>query len=166
MKFYRSFIFIVFLFLMHTKSIGQTDSVKQNIFADTTLKDSLPSSLFIAGISIYGNKKTKSYIIEREIPFKIGSTVTPDELVKDLVVARQQLVNTSLFLEASIYIEHRYGQYVFISVYVKERWYIFPLPYFKYVDPNFNTWWVTYDHCIEANQLWNQVRAFKYYRQE
>ena len=149
MKFFLSFILVIFLFVMNTKSMAQTDSVQRNIITDTTLRDSLPSSLFIAGISIYGNKKTKSYIIEREIPFKTGSTVTPAELAKDLVIAQQNLVNTSLFLEAYIYIEHRYGQYVFITVFVKERWYIFPLPYFKYIDPNFNTWWVTYDHTLK-----------------
>ena len=36
-----------------------------------------------------------------------------------------------------------------LLVNVKERWYIFPLPYFKLIDRNFNTWWVTYDHSFQ-----------------
>ena len=72
-----------------------------------------------------------------------------ESLSKDLEIAKQQLVNTSLFLDVSVYIENRYDQFVFITVYVKERWYIFPLPYFKYIDPNFNTWWVTYNHSLK-----------------
>ena len=52
------------------------------IIADTAVKDTVPSTLFIAGISIYGNKKTKSFIIEREIPFKQGDIIATGKLVK------------------------------------------------------------------------------------
>ena len=123
--------------------------VHYKIIADTAVKDTLPAKLFVAGISIYGNKKTKDFIIEREIPFKQGEYITPVQLAKDLVIAKQQLINSSLFLDVSVYIENRYGEFVFITVYVKERWYIFPLPYFRYIDPNFNTWWVTYNHTLQ-----------------
>ena len=95
------------------------------------------------------NNKTKSFIIEREIPFKTGDTIATEKLIKYLEIAKQQLINTSLFLDVSVYIEKRYNQFVFITVYVKERWYILPLPYFKYIDPNINTWWVTYNHSLK-----------------
>ncbi len=130
-------------------ALAQPGSLHNKTPADTTVKDTMPSSLFIASIAIYGNKKTKSYIIERELPFKQGDSLSPQALSKDLVVAHQQLINTSLFLDVSVYIENRYGQFVFITIFVKERWYIFPLPYFKYIDPNFNTWWVTHHHSLE-----------------
>ena len=135
--------------MLSTLAVGQSDSLQYKIPADTTVKDTVPSSLFIASISIYGNKKTKSFIIEREIPFKQGDYITPADLAKDLEIAKEQLINTSLFLDVSVYIENRYGQFVFITVFVKERWYIFPLPYFRYIDPNFNTWWVTYNHSFK-----------------
>lgn len=117
--------------------------------ADTALKDTAASPLYVASISIYGNKKTKSYIIERELPFKQGDKITREELQKELEIAKHQLVNTSLFLDVSVYVENRFDQLVFITVYVKERWYIFPLPYVRYIDPNFNTWWVTHDHSLK-----------------
>jgi hypothetical protein len=66
-----------------------------------------------------------------------------------MVVARDQLINTRLFLDADVYVENRYGQFVFITVFVKERWYIWPFPFVRYIDPNFNTWWVTYDHSLK-----------------
>ncbi|MBV9961283.1 MAG: hypothetical protein JO072_03480 [Parafilimonas sp.] len=149
MKFFRSLLLLCFLFVMNTVVNAQPDSGSFKIIADTTIKDTIPSRLFVASISIYGNKKTKDYIIQREIPFKQGEYVTPEQLAKDLTVAKQQLINTSLFLDVSVYIENRYGEFVFITVYVKERWYVFPLPYFRYVDPNFNTWWVTHDHSLK-----------------
>lgn len=150
MKFYRSFL--LFLFILPVLGIAQTDTVSQRVLTDTAntgKHDSLPHTLFIGGISIYGNKKTKSYIITRELPFKTGDTISAIDLAKGMVIGKQQLINTSLFLDVYIYIEHQYGEFVFLTVYVKERWYIFPMPYFRFIDPNFNTWWVTYDHSLK-----------------
>jgi hypothetical protein len=36
-----------------------------------------------------------------------------------------------------------------VLVELKERWYIFPLPYFKLVDRNFNQWWVEQNRYFE-----------------
>jgi outer membrane protein assembly factor BamA len=149
MKFFRFLLLIFFVCGINIFSVAQSDSIPHTIIADTTAKDTLPSTLFVAGISLYGNDKTKDFIIRREIPFKEGDTLKAEKLVKDLEIAKQQLINTSLFLEVSVYIENRYSQFVFITIYVKERWYILPLPYFKFIDPNFNTWWVAYNHSLK-----------------
>jgi hypothetical protein len=64
MKFYRSFL--LFLFIIPVLAIAQTDTIPYKILKDSAisgLNDSLPPSLFIGGITIYGNKKTKEYII-------------------------------------------------------------------------------------------------------
>jgi len=151
MKIFRAIVILILIISFKTFAVAQTDSLeyKHKILADTIVKDTVPDSLFIASITIYGNKKTKDYIIQREVPFKQGSTLTPAQLAKDIITAKQQLINTSLFLDADVYVENRYGQFVFITVFVKERWYLFPLPYVRYVDPNFNAWWVTYDHSLK-----------------
>jgi len=149
MKFLSFLFTIFFVGGIHAFSVAQSDSIAYRVIADTTVKDTLPPTLFVAGISLYGNDKTKDFIIRREIPFKEGDTLRTEKLIKDLEVAKRQLVNTSLFLDVSVYIQNRYGQFVFITVFVKERWYILPLPYFKYIDPNFNTWWVTYNHSLK-----------------
>jgi outer membrane protein assembly factor BamA len=100
------------------------------------------SLVVIADISVRGNKKTKPYIIEREIPFHQGDYIPRNELEKKLVLAQQQVMNTALFTQVFVYIESQQGNLVFINVDVKERWYLFPMPYFKLVDRNFNQWWV------------------------
>jgi outer membrane protein assembly factor BamA len=143
-------IFLVF-FGIANDAVAQDDSAKYVPISPDSLKISDTSSkpLYIASISIYGNKKTKPFIIEREIPFKQGDYLSPADLEKQLVVAKQQLVNTSLFLEVSVFIQNKFGELVFITVSVRERWYLFPLPYFKLADRNFNTWWVTYDHSFQ-----------------
>jgi hypothetical protein len=107
------------------------------------------SPVIIADIYIVGNKKTKSYIIEREIPFKIGMTMMASELPEKMELARQQLMNTSLFIEVDIKMDRQVEDLVFITVTVKERWYFFPLPYFKIVARNFNEWWVDYNRSLQ-----------------
>ena len=148
MKFART-TFIFFLLCVFKFTSAQYDSSVIAPLQSDSLKANDTASLFIASISIYGNNKTKSFIIEREIPFKQGDYVARKDMQQKLKVAKEQLVNTSLFLDVSVNIQNQYGQYVFITVYVKERWYIFPLPYFSLVDKNLNTWWVTYNHSLQ-----------------
>lgn len=153
MKLLRVLLIPFFCFLLAAAGNAQPDSsghiIADSLVSDTGAKNNLPDTLFIAGISIYGNKKTKSYIIERELPFQQGSYIALADLKKQLETGRQQLVNTTLFTDVAVYVENSYGQFVFITVFVKERWYILPLPYFKFIDANFNTWWVTYNHTLK-----------------
>lgn len=148
MKFTR-ITFIIFLICVYKFSSAQIDSSTITQLPADSVKVEDTSSLYIASISIYGNNKTKSFIIEREIPFKQGDYVLEKDIQRKLIIAREQLINTSLFLDVSVYIQKRYGQFVFITAYVKERWYIFPLPYFSLVDRNLNTWLVTYNHSLQ-----------------
>jgi len=99
------------------------------------------STPFVVGdIYIEGNRKTKPYIITRELPFKSGDSIYLPELVKAFEVSRQQLINTSLFIDVVIALKSFRGYQVDILIQVKERWYIFPIPYLKPVDRNLNEW--------------------------
>src|SRR5919108_494291 len=68
-------------------------------FADTlpaldkpVVYDKNYSTPFIMGdIFVEGNKRTKSYIIQRELPFKSGDSIYLTDLVKAFEIARQQL---------------------------------------------------------------------------
>jgi len=96
---------------------------------------------FIIGeILINGSQKTKPYIIERELSFKKGDTVYMHDLAKAFVRARERLVNTRLFNEVVISLKGFRGLIVDIQIDVKERWYIFPLPYVRPVDRNLTAW--------------------------
>src|SRR5215831_8235117 len=96
---------------------------------------------FVVGeIYITGNKKTKPYIIERELPFKTGDSIYLPDLVKGFDIARQQLINTLLFNDVVIALKSFRGYIVDIEIEVKERWYIFPIPYIKPVDRNLSEW--------------------------
>jgi outer membrane protein assembly factor BamA len=122
--------------------------------------DSIPLSLsetiakkntqvIIGNIFLSGNKRTKGFIVLREVPFVTGDHFTEGELEQKLVLAKQQLMNTSLFVDVNVYASTRNGNVLNISIEVKERWYFFPLPYFRLVDRNFNQWWVEQKRSLD-----------------
>jgi outer membrane protein assembly factor BamA len=99
------------------------------------------STPFLMGeIYVEGNKRTKAYIIQRELPFKMGDSILLTDLVKGFEIARQQLFNTGLFNEVVVALKSFRGYYVDVQITVKERWYIFPIPYLKPVDRNLAEW--------------------------
>ena len=65
----------------------------------------------IGEIFIAGNRKTKTYIIERELPFKRGDSVRLAELVKAFEYARDRLINTRLFVDVVISLKRFPGIY-------------------------------------------------------
>ena len=54
-------------------------------------------------------------------------------------------------MDVEVSVVKRDGELLFINVSVKERWYFFPLPYFKLVDRNFNDW------VVEDKASFNRV---------
>ncbi len=107
------------------------------------LKQQAQQNIFtVRNIVIEGNKKTRQSVILRELPFKSGDVYQLSELVKEFEVARRQLMNLVLFHEVVVALKSFQGNDVDILVQVKERWYLFPVPYFKIVDRNINQWLV------------------------
>jgi len=103
----------------------------------------------VRNIVIIGNKKTRPEIILREIPFKPGNAYLLQDLVVKFETARRQLMNTSLFHEVIVALKSFEGYNIDVLVEVKERWYIFPVPYFKPVDRNLNQWLVEQNGSLD-----------------
>jgi len=102
-----------------------------------------PENVFtVRNIAISGNKKTRASVILRELPFRPGEVYSLSELVKKFEVGRKQLMNTAMFHEVVVALKGFEGNSVDILIQVKERWYLFPIPYFKLVDRNINQWLV------------------------
>lgn len=155
-KKYYSFLLLFFLWCQ--LSLAQIPAIDQ--VTDTIVeKISLPI-IEIGDIEIIGNKKTKGFIILREIPFKKGDTYPLDVLIEKFEDGKKQLMNTSLFHSAVIASKNFEGNKVNVTVTVKERWYIFPLPYFKLVDRNLNQWIV--EQKASLNRVNYGVKLFYY----
>ena len=85
-----------------------------------------------------------------------------DVLVKKFEDGRQQLMNTSLFHSVTIAAKNFEGAKINVSITVIERWYLFPIPYFKPVDRNINQWIVEQKASLSrvnygAKLLYNNV---------
>lgn len=138
-------VIVVFLFILpavfpRAQDIRMDADTAKPALAGSGLKTSLP--VIIGDIFLSGNTKTKSFIVLREMPFRKGDRLMEGDLAKRLILARQQLINTALFVDVMVSVASQKGNVVFINVEMKERWYLFPLPYFRLIDRNFNQWWV------------------------
>ncbi|HYV92476.1 MAG TPA: BamA/TamA family outer membrane protein [Chitinophagales bacterium] len=117
---------------------------KNKKIADSTTNN----YIIIQHITLEGNRRTRDEIIFRELTFLPGDTIAVDQLMKQLEVSRNQVVNTGLFNEVVVNIKKWVNDSVDVSVSVKERWYILPLPTANLYDRSFNVWWVEHDHDI------------------
>ncbi len=102
----------------------------------------------ISSLEVSGTKRTKIYIVYREIHFKKGDSLIISDLQKESEQARRQVYNTTLFNEVSFTLNIVDSANVDIRVHVTERWYLYPVPQFQIVDRNFNEWWNTFNHSL------------------
>lgn len=91
-------------------------------------------------IVIEGNRQTQPATIFRELSFFEGEKYSLPELVKKFAAAKQQLTNTALFHEVIVSLKNLQGYDAYVRIEVKERWYIFPLPFVRTVDRSFGEW--------------------------
>ena len=131
------------LFILAVTAAAQ--NIEVSIPPNTLLPAGTPSykgKLQIREIIIKGNKKTKGYMILREIQFKAGDSININTLNESFQLARQQVYNTALFHEVAVSLAMLSAFQINVIVTVKERWYIFPSPLFQPVDRSLNEWLV------------------------
>lgn len=110
--------------------------------------DSL-TPLRIRHITIKGNRRTKLYIIQREMNFKTGDSIPANTLEKQAEQARRQVYNTTLFDYVKIEAIVLDNNELDIVLEVKEKWYLYPTPQIQMADRNFNEWWNTYNRSFD-----------------
>lgn len=102
----------------------------------------------IRNLEVTGTKKTRIYIVYREIQFKKGDSLSIASLQNELEQARHQVYNTTLFNEVRFDLTVLDSANADMAIHVTERWYLYPIPQFQLVDRNFNEWWKTYHHSF------------------
>ena len=93
-------------------------------------------------IKLIGNRITKSFVIERELAFKPGDSLSVNDIYASIEASKQSLLNTRLFNFVTINFTLE-GNRTNIFVSLIERWYIWPIPLFEIGDRNLNEWWET-----------------------
>lgn len=138
----KYYVVIAILVLGNTWLHAQSRSIDTSVVLTPvdTVQEPRPAPFVVGMIYIEGNRRTKSYIIERELPFRSGDSIYLPDLVKGFEISRQQLFNTGLFNEVVVALKSFRGHEVDVIIQVKERWYTFPIPYVKPVDRNLSEW--------------------------
>ena len=133
----NSFLFLFFFLsgiFPGVNAFAQTDTLKNN------------ATYFIADISYSGNKQTKAFIIERELSFAPGDTLTGEQLKAHFKHSEENLLNTALFNFVTItsQVADSSAEKIIplhVTVMLKERWYTWPTPVFDVAEQNINVWW-------------------------
>ena len=123
----------------HTSYPGFYEEVSNIIAADSN------SKLYVDSIIIKGNKKTKNYIVLRELIIKQGDSVIAGNIFKLIKDSKVLIYNTNLFSEIDIEPSLIKPSRLTIYITLKERWYIYPTPIFALTDRTFNEWWNLYN---------------------
>lgn len=110
------------------------------VFSEAYSQDDSLRTIHVHSINIVGNKLTKSYIILRELNIKAGDSLPYKDFQKKLTKGLEQIYNTTLFVQATSDTQFINRQTVDLYIFVKERWYIYPLPEFQIVDRSYNEW--------------------------
>jgi outer membrane protein assembly factor BamA len=134
------------------RSFAQVNSVENSVVysTDGAMAVSDTAQLFtVRDIAISGNEKTKSEIILRELPFGTDRQYPLGTIVQNFKKAKKQLMNTGLFRDVVISLERANGQDLYINIAVEEKWYVWPMVFFKPVDKSFGKWWSEKDRSLD-----------------
>ncbi len=93
----------------------------------------------VTKIDFAGNKRTKNSIITREMDFTIGDSIPMEQLSERLMINRNKIFNTGLFVSVDVRRDSLNDGVVLVLLH--ERWYTFPFPLFDLADRSFNEWW-------------------------
>jgi outer membrane protein assembly factor BamA len=120
--------------------LAQTDQKILYSTEDPQTPSDTTQLFFVKKISIKGNRYTRSATILRELSFQEGSGYTLPLLARKFAQAKKQIMNTALFHEVVVYLASLDGYNAQVNIEVRERWYIFPVPFIKTVDRSFGEW--------------------------
>ena len=151
------------VFIMTTSVFGycNTDTTITSLPVSLPqINDSSHHHINVDSIIISGNKKTKNYIIRRELTFKEGDSLDAAKIYSILEQSRELIYNTNLFSIVSIKPQLTSAYNMNIIVSVLERWYIYPAPQFKLIDRNVNEWWKTYN--ADLNRVTYGIKYTQY----
>lgn len=106
----------------------------------------------VEDISIEGLRRTRSYILERELSFKKGDSIDLKDITTLFAFNEKRLLNTNLVVEAKFNITQLDldGSKVFIGIRAREGLYLYPAPLLEFLDNDFNKWWRNYNRSFKT----------------
>ena len=123
------------------------------------------SNVCIKGIAVEGNKKTKKKLVLNELSIAVGDSIALEDLMPLIKLNKKYLQNTLLFTRVGLKISQWEGNNVYLTIQLKESWYLFPLPQFELADRNFNVWWKRHNRDLRRANLglwlfWRNISGY------
>lgn len=101
-------------------------------------------------IVLEGNYRTRAELILRELEFQAGDTLSLTDLAETLERNRLRVMNTGLFAHSTIHLEVlEPSGHLAVRLWLKEIWYVYPIPVFELADRNFNVWWTDFNRSLK-----------------
>ncbi|MEI8201515.1 MAG: POTRA domain-containing protein [Bacteroidota bacterium] len=114
----------------------------------------------VSKIEFQGNRKTKAFVLQREILFNVGDSISESELNSLLTKSRENLLNLSLFNFLTIDYTLK-DKMLSLKVQVVERWYLWPQMILDIPGQNLNTWLRTTDFSRINYGIWLSKENFR-----
>lgn len=138
-------------FINHYKSILYTLLLLVSNFVILDAQDKAEPHIHIERIRVSGTKKTKDYILLREMNIHPGDSIPLALVGERLEENRKRIMNTGLFQRIKINIKDWQppNNQVTLQIEAAETWFIYPIPIFELADRNFNVWWVEQQRSLQ-----------------
>lgn len=106
----------------------------------------------IVDIDVTGLKKTKPYILLRELDFKVGDSIDIKEMFHRFNTNEKRILNTNLVVSAAFRMVdlNMDSLSTGVNITCKEGLYIYPLPLLEFLDNDFNKWWNNYNRSFKT----------------
>jgi outer membrane protein assembly factor BamA len=105
--------------------------------------------IIVSEINIEGNKKTKAWLIKRELDIAVGDTIFLNNIEKKLLVDKNKITNLDLFLHVELAFEAQIQPFAKLRISVAEQNFYYPFPVFLLADRSFNEWWYNRHHDLK-----------------
>jgi hypothetical protein len=142
-------VFLLSFVLLSIRTEAQLTNNNISLSNTQEIINNSTANFIISDIIISGNRKTKDYIILREMKMKKGDEIIPSQVFRKLSESRDLIYNTTLFSIVELFPIFGDSNRIVIKVNLVERWYIYPSPVFKLADRNFNEWYKTHNAELE-----------------
>ena len=113
--------------------------------------------LKIRHIIIEGNKKTKPFVIYRDMTLHENDSFPANDMDATLLQQRLNIFNIGLFNQVNVNIKNWEEDSLDLIIQVHEKWMIIPVPVIRFVDRNIVEWWRQYNHDFKRLQYGAQL---------
>ncbi len=112
------------------------------LFSHPAISQGRAEFITIDQIILEGNKRTKDYVVLRELEFAIGDRISSTDAEALWHENEKRILSTGLFtyVEMEVVPSDDAGS-VNIFITLQENWFIYPNFIFELADRNFNVWW-------------------------